>query len=120
MQREELYLQDIVESIKAIESFLQTIKKDDFLTNELLQSALIHKLMIIGEASARFSDELKSRYSQMPWKQIVGLRNLIAHAYFSIDYEAIWSTVTKRLEPLREEVAQILETEFPDFKLRNK
>jgi len=120
MQREELYLQDIIESIRAIERFLQTVEKDEFLTNDLLQSAVVHKLMIIGEASARLSDELKNRYPQTPWKQIIGLRNIVAHAYFSIDYEAIWSTAANRLESLREEVTKILQTDFPGFELRNK
>ena len=120
MQHEELYLQDIIESIAAIENFLQGIEKDDFLVSELLQSAVIYKLMIIGEASARLTDELKGRYPNTPWRKIIGLRNITAHAYFSIDWEAIWTTVTSRLEPLRKEVSEILENEFPDFELRNK
>ena len=120
MQREELYLQDIIESISAIGSFLQNIEKDEFLTSDLLQSAVSHKLMIIGEASARLTDELKSRYSNTPWKKIVGLRNITAHAYFTIDWEAIWSTVTNHLQPLCEEVKEILKNEFPDFELRDE
>ena len=115
MRREELYLHDIVESIDAIGRFLQNIEKDEFLASDLLQSAVLNKLMIIGEASARLSDALKLRYAQTPWKQIIGLRNLAAHVYFSIDWEAIWSTVTTRLVALRGEVAGILKTEYPDF-----
>lgn len=118
MQREKLYLQDIVEAISAIENFLQNIEKGEFLASDLLQSAVIHKLMIIGEASARLSDELKLRYPETPWKKIVGLRNITAHAYFTIDWEAVWSTVTNHLKPLRKEVTEILKNEFPDFELR--
>ncbi len=119
MQHEELYLQDIVESVGAVEKFLQNIEKDEFLASDLLQSAVIHKFMIIGEAAARLTDELKARYPNTPWKKIVGLRNITAHAYFSIDWEAIWETVTNHLEPLREEVNKILQNEFPDFELRS-
>jgi len=120
MHHEELYLQDIIEAISAIEKFLHNIEKDDFLTSDLLQSAVIHKLMIIGEASARISEELKLQYSRTPWKKIIGLRNITAHAYFSIDWEAIWQTVNKHLEPLSEEVKEILKKEFPDFELRSE
>ena len=120
MQREELYLQDILEAITAIENFLLNIKKEEFLASELLQSAVFHKLMIIGEASARLSDELKTRYPQTPWKQIIGLRNIVVHAYFSVDWEIIWSTVTNRLKPLYKEVSVILQNDFPDFELREK
>lgn len=118
MRSEAVYLQGIIESIAAIERFLRTVGRDEFLTNDLLQSAVINKLMIIGEASARLSDELKNRYPQTPWKQIVGLRNIVAHAYFSIDYEAIWSTVVNRLNPLRAEVTEILQADFPDYELK--
>lgn len=97
MQREELYLQDIIESISAIEVFLAGIEKNVFLGSDLLQSAVIHKLMIIGEASARLPDELKLRYPNTPWKKIVGLRNITAHAYFTIDWDAIWETVKNHL-----------------------
>lgn len=120
MHHEELYLQDIIEAISAIEKFLHNIEKGEFLASDLLQSAVIHKLMIIGEASARISDELKLQYSQTPWKKIVGLRNITAHAYFSIDWEAIWQTVNNHLEPLSEEVKEILKNEFPDFELRSE
>ena len=119
MQLEELYLQDILESISNIEDFLQNIEKEEFLTSKLLQSAVIHQLMIIGEASARLTDELKARYPNTPWKKIVGLRNITAHAYFTIDWEAIWTTISTHLEPLRKEVREILQNEFPDFELRN-
>ena len=119
MQREELYLQDIIESISNIKEFLQNVKKDEFLASKLLQSAVIHQLMIIGEASARLNSELKVIYPKTPWKKIVGLRNITAHAYFTIDWEAIWETNENDLEPLREKVQEILQTEFPDFELRN-
>ncbi len=120
MQREELYLQDILESITEIESFLQDTDKNKFLGSSLLQSAVIHKIMIIGEASARLSKDLKTRYPNTPWKNIIGLRNITAHAYFSIDWELIWATANTRLIPLRKEVNEILKTDFPDFELRKK
>lgn len=118
MQREVLYLQDIIESIAAIERFLQTAEKSGFLASELLQSAVVHKPMIIGEASARLTDDLKNRYPQTPRKQIIGLRNIVAHAYSSIDYAVIWLSAANRLETLREEVILILQTDFSDFELR--
>ena len=71
MQREELYLQDIIEAVGAIERFLNKMQKEDFLESELVQSAVLQKLAIIGEASLQISDEVKSRYSEIPWKQIL-------------------------------------------------
>ena len=120
MQREELYLQDIIESINSIQSFLQNVQKDEFLNSDLLKSAVIHKIMIIGEASARLTEETKTKYTNTPWKKIVGLRNITTHAYFSINWELIWATVNNQLIPLQTEVEEILRKEFPDFELRNE
>lgn len=66
MPREKLYLQDIIESVDAIERFLKNVSKDDFLENQLVQSAVLQKLAVLGEASARISDELKNRYPNIP------------------------------------------------------
>lgn len=113
MQREELYLQDIIESINFIRAFLQGVVEREFLESELLKSAVIHKIMIIGEASARLTEETKIKYPNTPWKKIVGLRNITAHAYFSIDWEVVWSTINNQLEPLQNKVFEILKKEFP-------
>lgn len=120
MPREELYLQDIVESVGAIGRFLNNISKDDFLGSDLLQSAVLQKLSVIGEAASRISVELKNRYPETPWKQIVGFRNIAVHAYFSVDWEIVWVAATKNAPALREQILQILQNDFPDFELRNE
>ena len=99
---------------------MQGVEKPDFLVNDMLQSAVLYKLIIIGEATANISDEIRQRYPQTSWKKIVGLRNISAHAYFSVDWEAIWATVQNQLKPLRAQVTAILQSEFPDFDLKNK
>ena len=115
MRREELYLQDIIEAAAAIERFLENISKDAFLINDLVQSAILQKLMIIGEAASHISNELKNRHPQTPWKQIVGFRNIAVHAYFSVKWEIVWTAATINAPALRKEIAVILENEFPDL-----
>lgn len=118
MPREELYLQDIIEAANSIESFLQNIEKSQFSSSDLLQSAVFHKFTIIGEAAAKISSELKNRYPQIQWKEIIGLRNIVVHAYFSVDRDIIWETAATRTTVLRQEIREILEHEFPDFQIR--
>ncbi|MGI9034611.1 MAG: HepT-like ribonuclease domain-containing protein [Pyrinomonadaceae bacterium] len=120
MRREELYLRDIIEATSAIERFLENISKSDFLESELLQSAVLQKLLIIGEASSKISGELKSRYSKTPWKQITGFRNIAIHAYFSINWEIVWFAATKNAPALREQILKILETDFSGFEPENR
>ena len=85
MRREDLYLSDIVEAADAIARFISGISWDRFRDDELVQSAVLQKLMIVGESASRLSDKFKSARSEMPWKDIVGFRNIAIHAYFSVD-----------------------------------
>jgi uncharacterized protein with HEPN domain len=65
MPREELYLNDIIESANAIERYLLDVGKPEFTTNDILQSAVLHKLMIIGEAASKVSDKLKKEHPEV-------------------------------------------------------
>ena len=120
MPREKLFLQDIIEAANAIEGFLDNVMKSDFLQSDLIQSAVLQKLAIIGEASARVSDELRNTHTEIPWKQIIGFRNIAIDAYFSINWEIVWVAATQNAPALREQVKEILQDEFPDFDLRGK
>jgi uncharacterized protein with HEPN domain len=82
MRREELYLRDIVEAADHIAAFIAGLCLSTFEDTELVRSAVVQKLLIIGEAAARTSDELKRRHPQIPWLRIVAFRNILVHAYF--------------------------------------
>lgn len=114
MRREELYLADIVEAADSIAGFLKGIKRDDFLGNDLVRSAVLQKLLIIGEAASRLPKDFRERHREVPWSDIVGFRNIAVHAYFSVEWPFVWVTATKDVPELRELVASILESEFPE------
>ncbi len=118
MRDERLYLQDIIEAINSIESFLANLGEEDFAANNLVQSAVLYKLSIIGEASSRISAELRERYPHVEWKEIIGFRNFAVHAYFAINQPIVWTTATEDTAVLKEQILQILRNEFPDFDLR--
>lgn len=120
MHHEELYLQDIIEASDAIEHFLKNIDETEFMKSELLQSAVLHKFTIIGEAAARVSEELRKHHSEVEWKTIIGFRNIVVHAYFSIKWEIVWETAKTDIASLREQISEILQNDFPDFKLREE
>ncbi len=119
MRLEELYLQDIVESVASIESFLKGVEEQDFLSSNLLQSAVLHKLTIIGEAATNLSGDLKSRHPQVEWREIIGFRNFAVHVYFAVNWKIVWTTVTEDTAVLKDQVLEILQNDFPDFELRN-
>jgi uncharacterized protein with HEPN domain len=111
MRRDKLYLSDIVQAADGIARFIAGVEPDAFAQSDLLRSAVVHKLSVIGEAAARVSEDLKIRNPQVPWGQIVGFRNILIHAYFGIDWELVWQAATKRCPTLREQVAGILGSE---------
>jgi len=111
MRHENLYLNDIVEAADDIAQFLVGVETQSFRESDLLRSAVVHKLSVIGEAAVRLSDALKERNPEVPWAQIVGFRNILIHAYFGIDWEVVWEAAREGCPILREQIARILVTE---------
>ena len=114
MRDEGLYFEDIVEAAEALSRFLTGISKEEFVCSDLVSTAVIHKLQIIGEAAARVSAETRSRHPEVEWAKIVGFRNIAVHAYFAVDWSIVWNAATRNAPILREQVARILAEEFPD------
>jgi len=111
MRRDELYLNDILEAADNVAAFLIAMDCESFLASELVRSAVVQKLLIIGEAAGQISGELTGRYREIPWAQIVGFRNVLIHAYFGIDWAEVWKSATVDCPELRHRVAAILATE---------
>jgi uncharacterized protein with HEPN domain len=105
-----MYLIDIVEAADAIDRFLGEMGEGDFLADDLRQSAILQKLIIIGEAAARVSKELRAEHSYVNWADIVAFRNIAVHAYFSVDWNIVWFTATNDVPNLRMHIQHILRT----------
>jgi uncharacterized protein with HEPN domain len=112
MRREELYLTDIVEAADAIQRFLKNIEQNTFLQNELLQSAVLQKLMIIGEAASRLSEEFRDKHPEIEWEDIIGFRNIAVHAYFAVEWSIVWVAATQEAPELKRKITDILAKEY--------
>jgi len=112
MRDERLYLADIVEAANAIDRFLAGLSEDDWIDDEVHQSAVMHQLIIIGEAASRLSREFQDAHPQIAWADIVGFRNLAVHAYFSVSWPIVWVTATEEVPALGKKVANILINEY--------
>jgi len=113
LRPDRLYLTDMEEAAGAIGRFVGPVDESEFLGDEILQSAVLQKLIVFGEAAARVSGDIKERYSHLEWKDIVAFRNIAVHAYFSIDWSIVWKTAIEEIPTLQSEVRLILATEFP-------
>lgn len=112
MRREELYLRDIVEAADAVRRFVGDVDEGAFLADELLQSAVLQKLIVIGEAAARLPRPFRTQFPDVPWTDIVGFRNFAVHAYFAVDWSIVWNTAIHDVPQLRRQVVAILEQAY--------
>ncbi len=112
MRSDKEYLQDILSACEAILIFSAGLDRDIFASTDSVSS--LWKLMIIGEAATRVSDDLKARHTFVEWAAMKGLRNILAHAYFKIDSDIVWDAVQNRIEPLEHAIRTIIEAEFSD------
>lgn len=105
--RDKLYLGHILDAIAAIERFTQS-GRDTFFADDMVQSAVIRQLEIIGEAAKKLSAGLVQGEPAVPWKEIAGTRDRLIHGYFTVDLNAVWVMVERDLSRLRGEVRRIL------------
>ena len=77
----------------------------------MLTLALVKDIEIIGEAARRISDECRAKYAQLPWIEMIGMRNRLVHAYFEIDLDIVWAVISVNLPLLLPELEQILNHE---------
>ena len=107
MRNDREWLLDILEAIEKIEKY-SSQGYTNFREDELLQVWVIHYLQVIREASNHLSKSLMDRNTDVPWADIVGLRNILVHQYFGIDLGRVWETVELYLPSLKQRVKEIL------------
>jgi uncharacterized protein with HEPN domain len=106
-----VYLRHILDAIAQIESYLQDVTHTEFKQKKLLQDGVIRQLEIeiIGEASRNLGREFQKEHSEIPWGQIIALRNRLIHAYFTVNLQMIWEVVKSNLPILKNDIMRILE-----------
>ena len=111
MKNEDLVrLHHMLDSSKAILSFLKGRKRRGLDTDRMLSSAVLREFEIIGEAAGKISQKTKSRFSELPWKQMIGMRNRLIHAYFDISNDIIWKTAKELLPSFCSQLEEIIST----------
>ena len=94
------YINDILNECDYLISRTQYRSFDEFQQSEDLKKAFVRSLEIIGEASKKIPDKIKSEYPQIKWKNISGMRDVLIHDYFGVNYEVVWKTVKERIPEL--------------------
>jgi uncharacterized protein with HEPN domain len=102
-----LYLEDISTSIYKIKKNTKAISKQRFIEDDTIYDSVILNLQIIGESSKNIPSEIRDRYTQIEWRKIIGLRNIIAHTYFTLEPDVIWDIIQTKIDPLQTAIEQI-------------
>jgi uncharacterized protein with HEPN domain len=100
MERDRVYLVDMFESAQLAVSYMCGVSQETFLQDVQLQDAVIRRIEIVGEAARRISKSTREALSDMPWTEIIGMRNLMIHEYDDIDSVVVWETVQHDLPAL--------------------
>jgi len=108
MQHDREYLLDMLEAAKIINDYIGVKEKDEFLQDNFCQDAVIRRLAIIGEAANRISEQTRTRVSEIPWVEIIGMRNRLIHQYDDLDINIVWETINKDIPILITELEKIV------------
>jgi uncharacterized protein with HEPN domain len=104
-----LYIQDMMESIEAIEEYIQTLTEEGFYRNRQAQDAVLRRLEIIGESVKNIDEDFRNRYPEIPWKKIAGMRDVLIHEYFGVNLKRIWRVIKIDLVDLKLKISKISE-----------
>ncbi|MCX9081845.1 MAG: DUF86 domain-containing protein [Candidatus Methanoperedens sp.] len=109
MQREhDLFLKDILLAIRKIENYTEKLTYEEFLKDELRQDGVVKNLEVIGEAVKNIPQDIKNKKPEIEWKKIAGLRDILTHEYFGINFEIVWDVIMKKIPDLKKSVADLL------------
>ena len=96
------------DAAQEILEFMEGQSKKSLESNRMLQMAVMKELEILGEAANNISAECQRQYPQLPWRQMIGMRNRLVHVYFGVDVDVIWRTFQENLVPLIQQLDRII------------
>ncbi len=96
-----VYIEDMLEAIAKIEKYMTGRDFASFSADEMAMDAVIRNFEIIGEAAGKVPQEIKDRFPQVEWKEMIGFRNVLIHDYSGVDVESVWETILKNLPSLK-------------------
>jgi uncharacterized protein with HEPN domain len=106
LKRDQERFHDILEAIGRIEKYAKKGRRV-FEQNELIETWVVHNLQIIGEAARKLSDDSRAAHPEIPWPQIIAMRNILVHDYFGVDINEVWAAVEKDLPVLKRQITAI-------------
>lgn len=108
--RDRFYLEHILEEIRFLRTHCAVPSSQSFEADEVLSRAAARSLEIIGEAAKNVSEGLRTKRPDIPWRKMAGLRDVLIHSYFGINWDIVWDVITVKLPELESDLALLLAT----------
>lgn len=113
------YIEDVVDAMAKAESFVQDLDYEDFAADAKTTFAVTRALEIIGEAVKKVPRSVRTRYPDVPWKDIAGMRDKLIHEYWGVNLKTVWKTVKEDIPPLKPVFEGILQTSAKKSSMSN-
>ena len=104
-------LQHVVDALNSAIRFARGRERKDLDSDEMLLFALIRAVEVAGEAASKVTGGTRAELTELPWDSMIGMRNRLVHAYFDINHDILWTTVTEAAPPLAERICNLLKEE---------
>jgi uncharacterized protein with HEPN domain len=106
-----LLLEDIEKSCAKIARYADGLTRDQVFTDELRFDGILLNLHVIGEAVKKLPESLRARYPDVAWREIAGLRDFVAHAYFALDLDILWDAIRRDVPALLDRTREMIANE---------
>jgi uncharacterized protein with HEPN domain len=103
------YLHDMLEAADKVASFIQGMTEKQFLADEKTQYAVVRALEVIGEAAKKIPARFRSDHPELPWREVVGMRDKLVHDYFGVDSAVVWRTAIEEAPRLAAALRRMIE-----------
>ena len=107
MKDNKLYLGHIRDAIEKIENYISDVDYERFVLNDMMVDAVLRELAVIGEATNSLSRDFRRNHPEIPFRDIIDMRNILIHNYTDVDIKVVWETCKKNLPELKRNVADI-------------
>ncbi|OGI64104.1 MAG: hypothetical protein A2W18_01240 [Candidatus Muproteobacteria bacterium RBG_16_60_9] len=105
MSRDDAIVLDILKSAQLVIEFVGSLDKEAFLRDRKTQSAVLHQLLLVGEAVKRLSENYRAAHPEIPWKRVAGMRDVLIHQYDDVD--EVWKTVKAEIPKLSSQLQSL-------------
>lgn len=107
MRDDRIQLRHMLDAVKEVIEFTDGRTRDYLTENRMLMHAIVRLFEIIGEAAKGVSDDFRKEYPDLPWKQMIGMRDRLIHGYFDVDLDIVWTTIVEDLPKLMNQIEEI-------------